>query len=384
MTEPANESLASPRAVGPGDYPGLAAHEELPPPVSTNQRILRRFLRHRMAVGALVVLAFLYLTMLLGPFLAPYGEATENRQRSFMPPTRVYVDGGGLYVRNATITVDPNSGAEVLQVDRAVKYRLKLFLAGDEYRLLGFLPARTHLFGVEAPAGIYLFGTDQAGRDIFSRTLYGASISLTVGIMAIFIVIPLGMLIGGISGYFGGWIDNILMRIVEALMSFPSFYLLLFLFGVTYKWDITPTQRYVLIVGILSLIGWTSLARVIRGQVLALRAQEYVEASLAAGASSLWVITKHILPQTATWVTISASMMVPNFILGESALSMIGLGVQQPAASWGNLLQDAMAISSLTLHPWLMIPALFIVVTVVAFNFCGDGVRDAFDAKSRV
>jgi peptide/nickel transport system permease protein len=336
-----------------------------------------------MAVGGLLVLAFLYLTMLLGPFIAPYGEATEDRARSFMPPTKVYVDAGGLYVRNATITVDPNTGAEVLQVDRSQKYRFKLFVPGDEYHFLGLFQARTHLFGVDKPAGLFLFGTDQAGRDIFSRTLYGARISLTVGIMAIFIVVPLGMLIGGISGYFGGWVDNILMRIVEALMSFPSFYLLLFLFGVTYKWDITPTQRYVLIVGILSLIGWTSLARVIRGQVLSLRAQEYVEASLAAGASSLWVITRHILPQTATWVTISASMMVPNFILGESALSMIGLGVQQPAASWGNLLQDAMAISSLTLHPWLMIPALFIVVTVVAFNFCGDGVRDAFDAKSR-
>lgn len=378
MSETTNASL-------PGNgYPGFRTHDELPPPVSTNQRILRRFLRHRMAVGGLMVLAVMYLLMLFGPFIAPYGEATENRARSFMPPTKIYLDGSGLYVRNASISVNTETGAEVLKVDRSEKYRFRLFVEGDEYRLFGLIPGKTHLFGVDAPAGVYLFGTDQAGRDIFSRTLYGAAISLTVGVMAIFVVIPLGMLIGGISGYFGGWLDNVLMRIVEALMSFPSFYLLLFLFGVTYKWDISPTQRYVLIVMIMSLIGWTSLARVIRGQVLALRQQEYVEASLAAGAGSLWVITRHILPQTATWVTISASLMVPNFILGESALSMIGLGVQQPAASWGNMLQDAMAIASLTLHPWLMIPALFIVVTVVAFNFCGDGVRDAFDAKSRV
>ncbi|MEB3198085.1 MAG: ABC transporter permease [Candidatus Sericytochromatia bacterium] len=381
MAEASNKSV-SPEA---GQAPRLPFRvvDELPPPVSTRERIIRRFFKHRMAVASLGVLVLLYLMMLFGPFLAPYGEATENRARSFMPPTKVYVDSSGLYVRNAEVTVDPNTGAEVLQTDRRIKYRLKLFVEGDPYHLFGLIPARLHLFGVEQPAGVYLFGTDQAGRDIFSRTLYGARISLTVGVMAIFIVIPMGMLIGGISGYFGGWIDNILMRIVEALMAFPSFYLLLYLFGVTYKWDITPTQRYVLIVLIMSLIGWTSLARVIRGQVLSLRSQEYVEASLAAGAGSLWVITRHILPQTVTWVTISASLMVPGFILGESALSMIGLGVQQPAASWGNLLEDARSISSLTLHPWLMIPAFFIVGTVVAFNFFGDGIRDAFDAKSR-
>ena len=372
----------TPQAVAPAPVAPRVV-DELPPVVTTNERIRRRFFKHRMAVVSLGVLALLYLMMIFGGFLAPYGEATENRSRSFMPPTVVHADGGGLYVRNAETTVDQGTGAEILTIDRTQKYHVKFFVHGDEYKLFGLLKTDVHLFGVDAPAGIYLFGTDQAGRDIFSRTLYGAAVSLTVGVMAIFIVIPLGMLIGGISGYFGGWVDNILMRFVEALMAFPTFYLLLFLFGMTYKWDITPTERYVLIVVIMSLIGWTSLARVIRGQVLALRTQEYVEASLAAGAGALWVITRHILPQTATWVTISASLMVPNFILGESALSMLGLGVQQPAASWGNLLEDARSISSLTLHPWLLIPGFFIVVTVVAFNFFGDGIRDAFDAKSR-
>lgn len=382
MTEPTNTHDAP---TTPPAAPSQArVVDELPPPVTTNERIRRRFFKHRMAVVSLAILALLYLMMIFGGFLAPYAEATEDRARSFMPPTKVHVDGSGLYVRNAEITIDMATGAEVLTVDRTQKYRVKLFVRGDDYHLFGLVPTNLHLFGVDKPAGIYLFGTDQAGRDIFSRTLYGARISLTVGIMAIFIVIPLGMLIGGISGYFGGWVDNVLMRVVEALQSIPSFYLLLFLFGVTYKWDITPTQRYVLIIMILSLIGWTSLARVIRGQVLALRTQEYVEAALAAGAGSLWIITRHILPQTMTWVTISASLMVPFFILSESALSMLGLGVQQPAASWGNLLQDATSISALSLHPWLMIPITFILLTVVAFNFVGDGIRDAFDAKSRV
>lgn len=351
--------------------------------ITTRDRIVRRFFKHRMAVASLAFLAVLYVVMIFADVLSPYGEATANRHRSFMPPTPVYVDSGGLYVRDAEITIDQETLQEVVVVDYSKKYRVNFFTQGDEHKIFGLIPTTMHLFGVEAPAGIYLFGTDQQGRDVFSRTLYGSRVSLTVGIMAIFIVIPLGMLIGGIAGYFGGWIDNALMRVVEALMAFPSFYLLLFLFGVTYKWDISPTQRYYLIILILSLIGWTSLSRVIRGQVLSLKSMEYVEASIATGASHLWVIVKHILPQTATWVTISASLMVPGFILGESALSMLGLGVQQPAASWGNLLEDARSISNLALHSWLLIPGYFIVVTVVAFNFLGDGIRDAFDAKSR-
>jgi peptide/nickel transport system permease protein len=358
--------------------------EALGAPVSTNQKIVKRFFKHRMAVVSLVVLAILYGLMIFADFLAPYTELSGNADHSFVPPTAIYRDSQGFYVRNSEMDLDAKSLVEVSHVDYSRKYRVTLFTHGEPYRMFGVIPSDIHLFGVPAPASLYLFGSDQQGRDIFSRTLYGARVSLTVGILAIFVVIPLGLLVGGISGYFGGWLDNILMRFVEALMAFPSFYLLLFLFGVTYKWDISSTQRFVLITMILSLIGWTSLARVIRGQVLTLKAMEYVEASIATGASHLWVIVKHLLPQTATWVTISASLMVPGFILGESALSMLGLGVQPPAASWGNLLHDAMSLGALTLHPWLMIPGLFIVLTVVAFNFLGDGIRDAFDSKSRV
>lgn len=369
---------------GEGPLAGSRPVDELPPVVTTRQRVLRRFFRHRLAVASFAVLVVLYLLMAFAEFISPYGEGTEDRNRSFLPPTSIHADGHGLYVRSTTVGIDPNTAAEIVQVDRTQKFHLHFFMHGEPYKLFGVIPTDVHLFGVDKPAAIYLFGADQAGRDIFSRILYGSRVSLTVGVMAIFIVLPLGMLIGGVSGYFGGWVDNVLMRIVEALMAFPSFYLLLFLFGVTYKWDISPTQRYYLIILILSLIGWTALARVIRGQVLSIKTQEYVEASLATGAGALWVITRHILPQTATWVTVSASLMVPNFILGESALSMIGLGVQQPAASWGNMLNDAMSVAGLTQHPWLMVPGLFIVVTIVAFNFFGDGIRDAFDAKSRV
>lgn len=368
--------------------PALRPEDDLPPMVSSGQKVWRRFTKHRMAVVGMWILGFLYFLMIFANFFAPYGETFEDRQKSYLPPVSVqFIDNGKLswpFVYDFREDFNADTLLSEYVVDTSKKYPIQLFHHGESYKLLGLIPTDVHLFGVEAPARIYLLGADQAGRDLLSRLLFGARVSLTVGIMALFIIIPLGMLIGGIAGYFGGWIDNALMRVVEALMAFPSFYLLLALFGVTYHLPLTPTQRYYVIIAILSLIGWTSLSRVIRGMVLSIKQQEYVEAAHAAGASHLWIIVKHILPQTASWVIISASLMVPSFILGESALSMLGLGVQQPAASWGNMLEEARSLASLTLHPWLLAPGFMIVLTVVAFNFFGDGLRDAFDAKRRV
>lgn len=363
--------------------------DELPPMVSTRARIWRRFTKHKMAVAGMWILGLMYLLMIFAEFFAPYTEAYEDRTKSYQPPSAIHVmhEGKfiGPFIYDQVEEFNPETLLSQYREDASTPYRIRLFHQGVPYKLWGLIPGDLHFFGVEGDkARLYLIGSDQAGRDILSRLFYGARVSLTVGIMAIAIVIPLGMLIGGIAGYFGGWIDNVLMRIVEALMAFPSFYLLLALFGVTYHWDITPTQRYFVITGILALLGWTSLSRVIRGMVLSLKQQEYVEASRAAGASHLWVIVKHILPQTASWVIVSISLMVPSYILGESALSMLGLGVQQPAASWGNMLEEARSLASLSLHPWLLAPGFVIVATVVAFNFFGDGLRDAFDSKKRV
>lgn len=363
--------------------------DELPPMVSTRARIWRRFTKHRMAVVGMWILGLMYALMIFAEFFAPYTETFEDRNKSYQPPAAIHLmhEGKfiGPFIYEQTEQFDTETLLSKYMEDKTRPYKLKFFHQGTPYKMWGLFDANLHFFGAEGDqARLYLFGADQAGRDIFSRLLYGARVSLTVGLLAIAIVIPLGMLVGGIAGYFGGWIDNSLMRVVEALMAFPSFYLLLALFGVTYHWDITPTQRYVVITMILALLGWTSLSRVIRGMVLSIKQQEYVEASRAAGASHLWVIVKHILPQTASWVIVSISLMVPSYILGESALSMLGLGVQQPAASWGNMLEEARSLASLSLHPWLLAPGFVIVLTVVAFNFFGDGLRDAFDSKKRV
>lgn len=352
---------------------------------STRVRFWERFRRHRMASAGLLLLLVFYLIVAFADFLAPYAETFEDRLMSYAPPTRIHlIDArGGLhfpFVYRAVRVYDPKSMLARYEEDPSTRFPLRFFPKGDPYRLFGF-PGDRHLFGVQAPARLYLCGADQDGRDLFSRILFGGRISLTVGIFALLITIPLGLIVGGVSGYFGGWIDTLCMRLVEALMAIPSFYLLLALFGLTYRIELSSAARYFLIMGILSLVGWTGLARVIRGQVLAIRELEFVEASKALGASSWWIIVRHVLPQTASWVVVSASLSVPTFILSESALSMIGLGVQPPAASWGNLLSEAMNYAALAVHPWLLAPGVAIVLAVMAFNLLGDGLRDALDTR---
>jgi peptide/nickel transport system permease protein len=360
--------------------------------------------------GAIVLLMF-YLTVIFAEFVAPYDPYGSQLNGSLLPPTQIYWrDQSGQFIGPHVYPttqgpVDIDTGDRLLEVDRSQPSPLRLFVQGEEYRFLqlqlpiptrfslsdpGFqdvtlfpgIKGNLRLFGTDGPARINLLGTDEQGRDQFSRLIYGGRISLSIGIVGILISFPLGMLVGGISGYFGGLIDAGLMRVVEVLMTIPGIYLLVALAGVLPP-QLTNTQRFLLIVLITSFIGWAGLARVIRGQVLSIKEREFVQAAEAMGGRSIYIILRHVLPQTATYLVIAATLAIPSFIIAEATLSFIGLGIQQPDPSWGNMLSLASNASILVLQPWLVwSPAALIVLTVLAFNLLGDGLRDALDPRS--
>jgi peptide/nickel transport system permease protein len=361
-------------------------------------------------IGALVLLIF-YLAVLAAEFVAPYDPYESQPDGALLPPTQVYwrnqegqFIGPHVY---PTIQgpVDLQTGDRKLIVDRSQPSPLRLFVQGSEYRLfqiklplptqfsltnpkfedveiLPGIPARLRLFGSTGPARFNLLGTDEQARDQFSRLVFGGRISLSIGLVGIVLSFPLGMLIGGISGYYGGWTDTILMRLVEVLMTIPSIYLLVALAAVLPP-GLSSAQRFLLIILITSFIRWAGLARVIRGEVLSIKEREFVQAARAMGGRSLYIITRHVLPQTATYIIIAATLTIPDFIVAESVLSLIGLGIQQPDPSWGNMLSLATNASILVLQPWLIWPpAILIILTVLAFNLLGDGLRDALDPRS--
>ncbi|HLO52222.1 MAG TPA: ABC transporter permease [Kamptonema sp.] len=335
-----------------------------------------------------VLLIILYGVAIAADFIAPYDPYNSQPNGSLLPPTQIHLmsrDGKfiGPHVYPTTQgPVDVNTGDRKVIVEWKKPSHLSLFVKGDSYKILGVIPFDRHLFGTNGEGKFNLVGTDEQARDQFSRLVYGSRISLSIGLVGIAISFPLGMLVGGISGYFGGWIDSILMRFVEVLMTIPGIYLLVSLASVL-PTGLSSAQRFLLIVLITSFISWAGLARVIRGQVLSIKQREFVQAARAMGANPVYIIVRHVLPQTATYVIISATLSIPGFIVAESVLSLIGLGIQQPDASWGNLLSLSTNASILVLQPWLVWPpALLIILTVLAFNLLGDGLRDALDPRS--
>jgi len=353
------------------------------PPQSPARLFWRQFRKSPLGIAGGVLLAVFYAIALFAPFLAPYSEQTMDRERFYHPPQRLYLrDAAGHFRRPfvySTVLEDPRNFA--FREDRALIEPLRFFVRGEPYRLFGFIPATLHLYGVDPPAHVFLFGADPSGRDVLSRLLFGAQISLTVGLVGIAISFTLGLLLGGISGYFGGWVDNLVMRGTELLLSIPGLYLIIALRSV-FPVSLPSQQVYLAIVVILAFIGWAGLARVIRGMVLSIRRQEFVAAAEALGVPRLRIIARHILPNTMSFVIVAATISIPGYILGEVFLSFLGVGVQEPAASWGNMLNQARSLRVLTSFPWLLwAPGTAIFLTVMAFNFFGDGLRDALDPR---
>jgi peptide/nickel transport system permease protein len=337
-----------------------------------------------LAIAGGAVLLFFYLLALFAPFVAPYPQEEMDRAKYFHPPQSLHwlrADGSFSlrpFIREMRLI---DVGSFEYQEDRSSELPLRFFVRGYAYELFGAIPSNVHLYGVDPPGRVLLFGSDSFGRDVLSRLLYGAQISLTVGVVGIAISFTLGMLLGGIAGYFGGLADTIIMRVTELLLSIPSLYLIIALRAV-FPIDLPSRQVYLGIVAILAFIGWAGLARVIRGLVLSMRKSDYVTAAEALGFSRLRVIARHVLPNTMSYVIVAATLSIPGYILGEVVLSFLGVGVQEPSASWGNMLNQARSIRALTTFPWLLlVPGMAIFMTVMAFNFLGDGLRDALDPR---
>jgi peptide/nickel transport system permease protein len=367
-----------------GSLPSVLAKDAATVVRTPAQLAWRQLRKHKMALAGGAILIVLYLFAIFAEIVAPYTLDFADRERFFHPPTvPKFIDGRGASLRpfvHVTKLADPQMRR--YDVDTSQRAYLRFFVEGEPYRMFGLFNASIRLVGVDAPGRLFFLGTDQTGRDQFSRIMYGSRISLTIGLLAAAVTIPLGLLYGGIAGYYGGRIDNALMRFSEIIIAFPDFYLLLTLSAVL-PTQVACTTRFYLITFILAFIGWAGFSRIIRGIVLSLTRQEYVQAARAAGLDDLRIIIRHILPQTASFVIVTATLGIPAAILGESGLSFFGFGVREPCSSWGNLLTAASNLPTLILSPWLLGPGLFIIAAVVAFNLFGDGLRDALDPRHR-
>lgn len=402
-----------------------------------------RLLHNRVAVVGLVILVILYSISCFAGFLSPYEYDAGDRDASRAAP--MVLGGYTASEREMPSKVRPEQTVTILErqwtwleggvhfhdqegdftlrphvhplveiefrdeygertymraEDRDISLPVKFFVQSETphevFSLLGVLPieSRWHLFGVDTPpdldgtAHVFLFGSDAQGRDLLSRLLFGGQISLSVGLIGVLISMSLGMLFGGLSGYFGGWFDFVFQRIVEVILAVPGLYLIIVVGGVLRGIEhadgspLSSSEIYLMIVMVLAFVYWASISRVIRGMGLSIKENEYVVAARACGVPTLQIVVRHILPNTFSFAIVTATLSIPYYILGEVALSFLGLGIQDPEASWGNLLRDAQETSYLVEQPWVIAPGFFIFLAVMAFNFLGDGLRDAADPKA--
>ncbi len=347
------------------------------------QLMWRKFRKHRLAVVAALVLALFYIVAASYEFWQPHGTTTQFNDYLNAPPTTIrLVDENGTFrapfIYAVTNELNMDTFTREYTEDTSQVYPLHFFVRGEPYKLWGLIESDIHFFGAEGDAKLFLLGTDMLGRDLFSRILAGSRISLSVGLVGVFLSFVLGCVLGGISGYFGGPVDIVIQRIIEFLISLPTIPLWLALSAaVPARWP--PVQVYFAITVILSIFGWAGLARVVRGKLLELREYDYVTASTLAGASHAHIIGRHLLPGFMSYLIVHLTLAIPGMILAETALSFLGLGIRPPAVSWGTLMQDAQNIRSIAVQPWMLTPGLFVIIAVLMFNFVGDGLRDAAD-----